>query len=136
MKRRPLVRQRGSRAGLSLVEVLVATMIFGIATSGLAAMTFWVGTRTTQAAGSSRAAAALLLESDRLAALPFDSLDGRSGCADRIEEHFEFARCVRVDELGVDARRVTLIVTPVQRTIHSDSLVFERARATPRNPFQ
>jgi prepilin-type N-terminal cleavage/methylation domain-containing protein len=127
---------RSSRAGLSLIEVLVAIIIFGIATTGLTAMTFWVGTRTVEAAGASRAAAVLRQEGDRLAMLPFDSLSGRSGCDERTEDTFAFARCVRVEELGFDSRRVTLVVTPVQRSVRSDSVVFERVRATPYNPFQ
>ena len=114
----------------------MATVVFGVATTGLAAMTFWVGTRTAEAAGSSRAAAVLRQEGERFAAIAFDSLDARSGCQERVEERFEFARCVRIDELGVDARRVTLVVTPLQRALRSDSLVFERVRATPYNPFR
>ncbi|MBK8646989.1 MAG: hypothetical protein IPN16_10685 [Gemmatimonadetes bacterium] len=47
-RRRPVATGRTipSRAGLSVVEVLVAVMIFGVATTGLAAVTFWVGTRS------------------------------------------------------------------------------------------
>ena len=49
-RRRPVATGRTipSRAGLSVVEVLVAVMIFGVATTGLGAITVWGGTRSCE----------------------------------------------------------------------------------------
>lgn len=129
-------RRRASRAGLSVVEVLVAVVVFGIASSGLAAMTFWVGTRSTVAALATHRSNAMVEEGDRLAVLPFDSLSERSECHDRGDQSFAYVRCIRVEELSMDSRRLTLVLSPRQRSLRSDTLVLERVRGTPYNPLQ
>jgi prepilin-type N-terminal cleavage/methylation domain-containing protein len=124
------------RRGLSVIEVLVAVVIFGIATTGLAAMTFWVGTRGGAARMANQRAGVVAQLGDQFASLPFDSLASRGGCQESADNGFAYIRCVRVDALSEQVRRVTLTVTPLVRTIAPDTLVVERARSRPYNPLQ
>lgn len=137
-RRRPVATGRTipSRAGLSVVEVLVAVMIFGVATTGLAAMTFWVGTRSGVARMANQRAGVVAEEGDQLALLPFDELTAARGCEQRAFGGFAYIRCVRVEELSPDDRRVILTVTPLVRTLVPDTLVVERARSRPHSPLQ
>lgn len=124
------------RAGLSVVEVLVAVMIFGVATTGLAAMTFWVGMRSGVARMANQRAGVVVEEGEQLSSIAFDSLTARRGCQQRTYGGFAYIRCVRVEELSPDARRVMLTVTPLVRTLAPDTLVVERVRSRPYNPLQ
>lgn len=139
-RRRPVAparsHSRAGRAGLSVVEVLVAVMIFGIATTGLAAMTFWVGMRSGAARMANQRAGVVVEEGEQLSSIAFDSLTARRGCQERAYGGFAYIRCVRVEELSPDARRVTLTVTPLVRTLAPDTLVVERVRSRPYNPLQ
>lgn len=114
----------------------MAVMLFGVATTGLAAMTFWVGTRAGAARMANQRAGAVAEEGDQLASMPFDSLASQGGCKERAYGGFAYLRCVRVDDLTDDRRRVLLTVAPIARTLAPDSLVLERTRATPWNPLQ
>ncbi|MCC6930284.1 MAG: hypothetical protein IT359_14960 [Gemmatimonadaceae bacterium] len=129
-----------ARAGLSVVEVLVAVMLFGVATTGLAAMTFWVGTRAGVAREANQRADAVAEEGDLLASMPFDSLESQGGCKERAYAGFAYLRCVRVDEVAGDRRRVLLTVAPMaqagSRSLAPDTLQLERTRTAPWNPLQ
>jgi len=116
--------------------VLVAVTVFGVASTGLAAMTFWVGTRARTASGASQRAAILARSGESLAAVAFDSLAARSGCEEAEAGTQSFLRCVRVDDLSYDARRVIITVTPRATYLTPDTLVFERTRSRPYNPLQ
>lgn len=114
----------------------MAIIVFGVASTGLAAMTFWVGVNTVQISGSAGRAAALARESDRLSTVPFETLHEGGTCVERRDDAFAYIQCVRVEELSPAARRVTVIVNPKEQRVRPDTLVMERIRATPYNPLQ
>jgi prepilin-type N-terminal cleavage/methylation domain-containing protein len=124
-----------SRRGLSLVEVLVAVAVMGIASTGLAAATFWMGRRAVESAGASARTAIVIERSDRLAQLSYDSLPLNVGCRQSAAPPFPYDECVVVTDLPGGTRRVTLVVTPRNRLVRPDTVTFERAAGAPYNPL-
>lgn len=128
-------RRRGARAGLTLVEVLVAIIVLGVAGSGLAAMTFWVGRGSFLAAGASSRSGAVVQQGERLSSLPFDSLASRVGCTHMAVRPFPYTRCVGIDVLEPGSVRVSVVLRPDNALIRADSVQFERTSHTPYKPF-
>ena len=123
------------RRGMSLVEVMVAVVVMGVASTGLAAATFWMGRRAVESAGASARAAVVMEHSDRLAQVSYDSLPLRAGCQRTSTPPLPYEECVVVTDLPSGTRRVTLVVTPVNRLVRADTVIFERAAGAPRNPL-
>ena len=126
---------RPPRGGMTLVEVLVAVVVMGVASTGLAAMTFWMGRRAVESAGSAARTAVVIERSDRLAAVSYDSLPLRVGCQRVTSPPFPYEECVTVTDIPTGVRRVVLVVTPANRLVRADTVTFERAAGTPYNPL-
>lgn len=143
---RPLARQRPTNVlrddrGLTVVEMLVATMIVAIGVVG-ASSVFVLSARSTAAAGTrSEAAAVLAADLESIRALPFDavgidptsvgyvaSVDGRptvSGGADLVEplevvevgdQEFRVARAVTWVTIGAEPEGYKLVRVTVSWT--------------------
>ena len=137
MKRRRDTVQRGTivRSGSSLVEVLVAIIILGVATSGLAAMALQAGRTSAASESSALRDAALHTAIDRVAVQPYDGLNELAGCSERGEGHFAYLLCVRVEEEETNLSAVTVLVDPESETVPSVSTVLLRSRTPPPTPF-
>lgn len=137
MTRRRLVSLARSvgRRGMTLVEVLVAVVVLGIAATGIAGMSFWAGRSSAQSQLAAARQVVLDAAVAQVGALPFSDLPSAAGCAEGAEEGFAFLLCVRVNVEAEALYRVTVRVTPESELVAADSVVLERSRGVPASPF-
>jgi prepilin-type N-terminal cleavage/methylation domain-containing protein len=129
------VRAKRRRDGFALVEVMVAMVLFSIATLGLAAMSVVVARRAVTSAATTARAALLNEQSDRLQAMPFDSLAARAGCTVVTGPPLPNTRCVTITPLPNNKIQVRLIVTPTDPKLRPDTTTFTRAKGAKDNPL-
>jgi type II secretory pathway pseudopilin PulG len=120
------------RPGFSLLEILFAVVCMSIAMMGMAGMLV-VGARTTTqiSARSARGAVQLQLM-NRLATLPYDSLDSQAGCATVSAQPFQHTSCIALTNVsgGSGAKAIRLIVTPLTAIIKPDTTYLTRSNGT------
>ena len=134
--RRALKRLRAKRrAGFALVEVMVAMVLFAIATLGLADMSVVVARRAVTSIAATARAAAMTEQADRLQAIPFDSLVARAGCTTITAPPLPHIRCVTITTLPNNKIQIRLIVTPIDPKLRPDTTSFTRARGAKDNPL-
>ncbi len=122
-------------SGISLLEVMIAIAVLGIALGSLGTLTFATARESIGASQASHQAAALTKEAGRLAVLPFDSLPNQSGCRDVSGAPFPHERCVSISDVGMNVRRVRLVITPAYPHTGPDTTAIERTRPRLGNPF-
>jgi len=125
---------RPTRRGLTLVEVVIAITILGIAVSGLAGVTMWAGRRAAISAMQQGRLAIAAQLVDRFSMLPFDSLPAKAGCATVTEQPFPHEHCVLVSDVTPKRRVVSIVIRPASPLLRADSMAFERAALTPPSP--
>lgn len=128
-------RRFARRAGVALVEVMVALVLFAITTLGLAAMSVVVARRAVISAATTARAATMGEEFDRLQAIPFDSLAAREGCTVVDGPPLPHTRCVNIVTLPNGKIQVRLTVTPTDPNLRPDTTTFIRARGAKDNPL-
>lgn len=125
-----------ARRGVSLIEVMVALVLFGIVATvhTVATMRYGVRQRIT-ALGASRAAA-ISQAIDLYSAMPRASIASNTGCTDVTEfPNFPFERCVSVSSLTGSITRVTIILTPDNPDLKPDTVMVDRVTANTTPPF-
>jgi prepilin-type N-terminal cleavage/methylation domain-containing protein len=128
MSRRP-------RQGTTLIEIVVAMVILGIAGSGIALMAFHAGRSTIEAGMIAQRNAALASMTERVTNTSYALLPDLAGCTDRADEQFAYLACVRVVQEEENLREVTVLVDPVDESVASASAVVLRAHTPPASPF-
>ena len=128
-------RSRRGRPGSSLVELVVAIVILGVASMGLAGMALHAGRTATGTAGTAQRDNALANLSELAVATPFADLTRLAGCTDGGAEGAWYQYCIRVLDENVDLREVTIVIEPEDNAILPDSAVLLRARGTASTPF-
>ncbi len=128
-------RERHAEHGISLLEVLVAIVVLGIALGSLGTLTFATARESVGVSQASHQAAALTREAGRLAVVPFDSLPMEAGCRKIDVSPFPHERCIAIDEATLTLRRVTLIIIPASPHNGPDTTTIERTRPRAGNPF-
>ncbi len=131
--RRAGVGAMKARAGFTLVEALLALVLFGVVLLPLTGVTLAAAARQRAASGTAALSAALLGEAGRYEVVPFDSLPGLVGCDTVLAQPLPYARCVSMPATG-SVRRVTVVLRPLAAGVRTDSVVLERA-APPANPL-
>jgi prepilin-type N-terminal cleavage/methylation domain-containing protein len=124
-----------NRAGVSLVELLVAMVILGVMLTSVAGLTFEAARRSVVTTGDSYRQAALLEEVNRLTAEPYGNLAAGSTCRTVSSGIFPHTRCVTMTSTGLYSMQLMVVVSPTQRGVRPDTAVFTRARAPVTNPF-
>lgn len=126
---------RPVRRGTTLLEIVIALVLLGIAGSGIAAMAFHAGRSTLAAGLVAQRDAALSSMTEQVGNLAYEQLPGLAGCRDRGDEHFAYLACVRVEEEAQNLREVTVLIDPDDETVASATAVLLRARTPPASPF-
>jgi Tfp pilus assembly protein PilV len=127
-----------NRKGVAVVEIMVGMMILAIGLLGVAGMTVTAARRATGLSTQASRDGIVLQELNKLAALPYDALDGRVGCDTGTSGTLTYTRCVNVTNVtdGSGYKRVRLIVSPTTTWARPDTVYVNRAKgATPINPF-
>ena len=122
-----------NREGVSLVEVIVAMTLLGVALTSLAGLTFQAARRASTVAADSYRQGVLMQEVNRLAAVPFASL--ASGCTTVSTGTFPHTRCATVTTISSKMKSVRVVVTPTQANVLPDTVTFDRTKAPTGNPL-
>ncbi len=122
-----------ARAGFTLVEALVALVLFGVVLLPLTGVTLAAVARLRATSGSAALAAALQGEAGRYQVAPFDSLPALVGCDTVRAQPLPYGRCMSMSG-GSGMRRVAVIIRPLDARVPPDSVVFDRAQP-PVNPL-
>ena len=114
---------------------MVAMVLFAIATLGLAAMSVVIARRAVTSAATTARAATMGEQTDRLQAMPFDSLTARAGCTVITGPPLPHTRCITVTTMPNNKVQVRLIVTPADPKLRPDTTTFTRAKGAKDNPL-
>lgn len=124
-----------ARAGISLVEIVVAMTLMSAVLIPIAGITALGANRSLRSAGATYRQGILNQEVNRLTSLPFTALPGAAGCTTVAAGTFPHTRCVTVTDVTSTLRRVRVVVTPAQPGVRPDSSTFERANPPVGNPL-
>lgn len=122
------------RAGVGLVEVIVAMTVLAIVLTSLAALTFTTAQRARSVTDDAYRQAVLTQHVNRFMALPYDSIADRVGCATVTTGTLPHEACVTSTVSGI-VTTLKIKVTPSRAGIASDSVIFERVRIRTPNPL-
>lgn len=126
----------GQRRGSTLIEIMIAMTVMVIALTGLAGMTVQAGRRSVMLAAAGGRTAVQTRVVDQLMVLPFSSLPSKVGCTTVTTAPFPHRRCISVADVSFRQRRVTVVFTPANNLLRTDSLVFERSKGVPSSPLR
>jgi Tfp pilus assembly protein PilV len=130
LRRRSRARRAGlgTRAGLSILEVMVSITLFGAATVAIAGLSFVVAKRGDGNDLFTKRTAVLQQQMNRLQALPYDSLVSKAGTVE-MESPFPHTRRITISTDGTRTR-VTVQIIPTQAPASTESITFDRAIPT------
>jgi prepilin-type N-terminal cleavage/methylation domain-containing protein len=121
-------------AGFSLIEILVAVTLLGIALVGVAQLNFVLARRFYTLSRAPAREGIVAQQVNQFAAMPFDSLMAQVGTKTFTKPPMPYTRIVTVDTIGSKLRRVKIVIQPSNPAIRPDSVVIERTKPAP-NPF-
>lgn len=125
-----------ARAGVSLIEVMVALVLFGIIATVHTVATLRYGTRQRLSAIGSSRAAAITQAIDLYSAMPRASIASNTGCTDIADfPAFPYERCVSVATVSGTVSRITIIITPDNTALKPDTLTVDRVTTNTTPPF-
>lgn len=101
-----------SRAGVSLVELVVALGILSTVLVALGGLMFQAARHTRTSAGVAYRSAASTAAGAWAQALPWDSLDNAVGCLDDTISVFPYTRCTTVTDPNARLKRLTIVISP------------------------
>ncbi|MFL5506217.1 MAG: prepilin-type N-terminal cleavage/methylation domain-containing protein [Gemmatimonadales bacterium] len=119
---------RGARRGFSVLEVLIAIVIFGIASVSLAGLTMRTARRNTLSSVRSYQTVFLSSELSRVTALPTAALVAGSSCDTTTSAPWAYQRCTTVTNVSNRQQQVRVIVRPLLAgLITPDTVIIDRA---------
>jgi Tfp pilus assembly protein PilV len=118
-----------TRAGMSVVEIMVAMMLFGTVTVAMAGLSLAVARRADANDVFTKRTAVLQQQMNRLQALPYDSVLAKAGSTTVTSGPFPHTRVITVSPSG-SRTRVTIQITPTRSPAAKETIVFDRARPT------
>ncbi len=122
------------REGFSLVEVVVAMVMLAVVVMSLGALTTVTAQRSIVLANSTGRQAFALQETNRMATIPYGSINALAGCDTLSTGQLRYRRCISVTQ-AIRYREITIIVTPLKIGTISDTIVFRRVAEAVSNPL-
>jgi len=124
-----------ARAGLTLVELLVAMVLLAVMLTSVAALTFEAARTSIVGAAEQYRQATMLAMVNRYTTAPYSSLAAGTTCQTTSAGVFPHTLCVSISTSGLYSKQVRVIVTPSQPDVRPDTTVFTRAKAPTVNPL-
>ena len=134
MSRRPSRAVLGTRAGFTIVEIIVAMVLLGIVVTTIAGANVAILRRNAGVSRSSVSALTLVRDANRLSVLPYDSLSSRAGCTSVPAQPNPYTRCITVSTSG-STKTVTIVLTPTSSIYRPDTVVIRRTKPITSTPF-
>lgn len=123
--------------GVSLIEVMVALVLFGMIATVHTVATMRYGLRTRVAALGASRAAALSSSIDLVSSMPRASVAGLDGCADvTIDAAYPHERCFEVEAATASISRVRIVITPDNDALRPDTVWVDRVTGNTTPPFK
>ena len=114
--------------GFTLVEIMMAVVIFSIVILSLVGLSFQVAKYSTRATDQALGMAALLAHVDRAATTTFDSLPGIVGCDTTVSGLYRVAGCTAVANLSPRLDSIQIIVRSTLPGARPDTINMERGK--------
>lgn len=125
-----------ARKGVSLIEVMVSLVLFGIIATVHTVATMRYGLRQRITALGAARAAAVAQAIDLYSAMPRGSITSNTGCSDITEfPNFPYERCVSVAAVSGTVSRITIIITPENTDLKPDTVTVDRVTTNTTPPF-
>lgn len=125
-----------NRDGASLIEVMVALVLFGVIVSVHTVATMRYGVRQRFAAIGAARSAAVAQSLDMYSSMPRASIAGATGCVDVTDwPRFVHERCVATTAVSGTVTRVTIIIRPNNAALRSDTVFVDRVTTNVTPPF-
>jgi prepilin-type N-terminal cleavage/methylation domain-containing protein len=125
-----------NRKGVSLIEVLVALVLFGMIATVHTVATLRYGVRQRFAAVGAARSAAVAQSIDLFSSMPRASIAGAAGCADITTwPSFPHERCVTVTAVSGTVSRITIVITPDNPALEPTTVTVDRVTTNTTPPF-
>jgi Tfp pilus assembly protein PilV len=118
-----------ARAGISVLETVVALTLFGTTAIGIAGLSLTVAKRGAANDLVIKRTALLQQQMNWLQAIPYDSLPAKAGSVIVSTGPFPHRRAITITVTG-SLTRVKVLVTPLRAMDKSETIAFDRARPT------
>jgi hypothetical protein len=140
LSRSVLPRHRGwrARAGISLIEIIVAMTLLAVAMGALGLLSTLTASRGRALELGSVRTFALIQQANRFAVLPYDSIPSYAPRTDTvIAGRFKYVRRVTYTQgtTGSEYKTVKVLLLPLADTTRRDSMVFLRAKTYAKSPL-
>ncbi len=126
-----------NRKGVSLIEVLVALVLFGIIATFHTVATLRYGQRANLVAVGAARASALSQAIDFYSSIPRGSIASNAGCTTITTlPLFRHQRCADVTTLTGQLTRITVRIVPTNTALRPDTVIVDRVTANTNPVFQ
>jgi prepilin-type N-terminal cleavage/methylation domain-containing protein len=117
----------GPRRGFTLIEIMIALVIFSAVILALVGLSFSVAQRSTRATDQALAMAALLSKVAQANSTTFDSLGNIAGCDTSVTGLFKVVGCTNVGVVSAHLDSVQIIVETTLPGARPDTLSMLRS---------
>jgi len=125
-----------NRGGVSLIEVLVALVLFGMIATVHTVATMRYGVRQRFAAVGAARSAAMAQSVDLFSSMPRGSIAGATGCVDVTDwPKFPYERCVTTTAITGSVTRIQIVITPENTALRPDTVFVDRVTTNTTPPF-
>ena len=118
----------GQAGGFTLVEIMMAVVIFSIVILSLVGLSFRVAKYSTRATDQALGMAALLSEVDRATTTAFDSLTQLVGCDTTVSGGVKITGCTAVTRVSPRLDSIRIIVRTTLPNTRPDTITLMRAK--------
>lgn len=125
-----------NRKGVSLIEVMVALILFGMIATVHTVATMRYGVRQRFAAVGAARSAAVAQSIDMYSAMTRTAIATNTGCVDVTTwPSFPHERCVSTSAVSGTVTRITIIITPDNAALKPDTVFVDRVTTNTTPPF-
>ena len=125
-----------NRRGVSLIEVMVALVLFGVIATVHTVATLRYGVRQRIVALGAARSAAIAQAIDMYSAMPRGSIATSTGCSTITDwPNFRHERCVSTAAVTSTVTRITIVITPANTALSPVTVTVDRVTANTTPPF-
>jgi Tfp pilus assembly protein PilW len=125
-----------SERGISLVEILLAMMIFSGVLVALGGLMFQIARQNHRSAATGYRSAATMTAASWARALPWDSIDTQVGCLADSSGLLAYSRCTTVQAPSPQLKQITVVISATgQLVVAPETVVVNRPKPRSPSPF-
>jgi len=125
-----------ARRGVSLIEVMVALVLFGLIATVHTVATMRYGLQGRIVALGSARAAAVATAIELYSTMPRGSIVGSVGCTTITDDPiYPHTRCITVTAVTSTIARVQIVITPTNASLTPDTVFVDRVTGSSTPPF-